>query len=330
MANVTPSTVSRVMNDSKLVKPRTRQRVLEAVQSLGYVPSKAARMFKYGKSRIIGLVVSAQHISELIFNAGFQAQFKALTEKAHGVGYNILIITSADAHAESYFGVIKSQAADGFIIMSPYANEALASMLDDSGIPYIFNMKYSDRPEDVYFASSDDFEGGYIAAGHLLGLNHTDIRFIVGSVKGRLVSFNNERMRGFMQALSEYGIPFKEEMIVRIPGQPEESYDGIARLFRSEKPTALMISNEITAAAALNYFYDHGIRVPRDISVVGFGPSEYYRGLRPHLTHMNADIAWSSGRIVEMLLQRIEGEPVGIEPFKKPELVIRDSTARLE
>ncbi|QHW33704.1 LacI family transcriptional regulator [Paenibacillus rhizovicinus] len=327
---MTPSTVSRVMNDSNLVKPRTRQRVLEAVQSLGYVPNKAARMFKYGKSRIIGLVVSAQHISELIYNAGFQAQFKALTEKAHNEGYNILIITSADADSETYFDVIKSQAADGFIIMSPSANESLASMLEEAGIPYIFNMKYSNNPADIYYASADDFEGGYTAANHLLELGHTDIRFIVGSVKGQIISFNGDRIRGFMKALSEYDIPFREEMIVRIPGQLEESYAGIHRLFQTEKPTALMISNEITTVAALNYFHDHGIRVPQDLSVIGFGPSEFFRGLRPNLTNVSFDIAWSSGRIVDMLLQRIERGPVSLEPAMKPKLNIQDSTARNE
>ena len=156
------------MNGSSLVKPLTRQRVLDAIQSLD-IPDKTARMFKSGKSHILGLVVSAQHISELIFNAGFQAQFKALTEKAHGEGYNMLIITSANADSRSYFDVIKSQVADGFIILSPSANESLASMLDEAGIPYVFNMKYSDRPEDADHASSDDFEGGYIAADDLAG-----------------------------------------------------------------------------------------------------------------------------------------------------------------
>ncbi|RAP75966.1 LacI family DNA-binding transcriptional regulator [Paenibacillus montanisoli] len=327
-AKVTPSTVSRVMNGSTLVKPKTRERVLDAVQSLGYVPNKTARMFKSGKSGILGLVVSAQHISELIYNAGFQALFKALAEKAHAEGYNILIITSANADSESFFDVIKNQAADGFIILSPSGSDTLASKLDEAGIPYVFNMRYSNNPEDIYYASYDDVEAGYVAAKYLLDLNHTDIRFIVGSIKGQVISFNSERMNGVMKAFDEYGIPFHEELIIRIPGQMDESYAGIHQLLQTQKPSALLISNEITTVAALNYFYDYGYRIPQDISVIGFGPAEFYRKLRPNLTSVSFDIAWSSGKIVDMLLQRIEGVPVIPEPPKKPELIIRESTAR--
>ncbi|SFS68899.1 DNA-binding transcriptional regulator, LacI/PurR family [Paenibacillus sp. BC26] len=327
-AKVTPSTVSRVMNGSSLVKPITRQRVLDAVKSLGYIPSKTARMFKSGKSGILGLVVSAQHISELIFNAGFQALFKALTEKAHSEGYNILILTSSDPDSESFFNVIKSQVADGFIILSPSNNESLASMLEDAGIPYVFNMKYSNNPEDIYYITSDDLEAGYMAAKYLLDLNHTDIRFIVGSIKGNVISFNHERINGVKKAYDEYGIPFKDDYIVRVPGQLEESYNMIHQLLQTQKPTALMISNEVTTVAALNYFYDYGYRVPQDISVIGFGPSDLYRSLRPNLTSVSFDIAHASGKIVDMLLQRIEGIPIKLEPPKKPELIIRDSTAR--
>ncbi|MEC0267868.1 LacI family DNA-binding transcriptional regulator [Paenibacillus anseongense] len=327
-ANVTPSTVSRVMNASSLVKPCTRQRVLEAAKSLCYIPNKTARVFKSGKSHILGLVISTQHISELVLNAGFQARFKALTVKAHNEGYNMLIITSTDAEPNSYFEVIKNQVADGFIILSPSINESLTSLLEEAGIPYVFNMKYSNNPEDSYYISSDDVEGGYMAAKYLLDLNHTDIRFILGIVKGTIMPFNEDRVLGFKKALDEYGIAFKPEMIVTIPGQMEESYNLIHQLFQTQKPTALMISNETTTVAALNYFYDYGYRIPQDVSVIGFGPSEFFRHHRPNLTNVSYDITWSSDKLVDLLLQRIEGRPVVLERPKKPELIIRGSTSR--
>nr|WP_281282478.1 LacI family DNA-binding transcriptional regulator [Paenibacillus piri] len=327
-AKVTTSTVSRVLNQSALVKPRTRQNVLDAIESLGYIPSQTARIFKSGKSYILGLVISQSHISHIMFNAGFQAQFKALTEKAHKEGYNILLITSAEGDSESYFEVIKNQVADGFIIFSPSHNDGLTSLLEEAEIPYVFNMKYSDKPEDHYYVSSDDVEGGFIAGKYLLDLNHTDIRFLVGNVKGGYLPFNADRIKGFKKALDMYHVPFREEMIVKVQGQMNESYNGIHMLFQTERPTALMISNEITTVAALNYFTDNGYRVPRDVSVIGFGPSEFFRSLRPNLTNVSYDISWASAKLVDLLLQRIEGKPVTIEMPKKPELIIRDSTAR--
>lgn len=317
-----------MINESSLVKPRTRQRVLEAIKSLGYIPNKTARVFKSGRSYILGLVISTQHISELIFNPGFQAKFKTLTAKAHNEGYNILIITSTDADAQSYFEVIKNQVADGFIILSPSANEALAALLEEAGIPYVFNMNYSSNPEDSYYVSSDDFEGGYIAAKYLLDLNHTHIRFIVGIVKGNFMPFNVDRINGFKKAIEEYGIAFNEDMIVTIPGQMETSYNLVHQLFQTQKPTALMISNETTTVAALNYFHDYGYRVPQDVSVIGFGPSEFFRTLRPNLTNVSYDLSWSNSKLVDLLLQRIEGQACTLEMPKKPELIIRDSTAK--
>lgn len=302
--------------------------MLEAIESLGYIPNKTARMFKSGKSYILGLVISQNSFSEIMFNAGFQAQFKALTEKAHHEGYNILIITSTEGDSHSFFEVIKNQVADGFIIFSPSHNDTLTALLEEAEIPYVFNMKYSDNPEDCYYVSSDDFEGGYIAAKYLLDLNHTDIRFLVGIVRGSVLSFNIDRINGFKKALENYGVPFREEMIVTLPGQMEQSYNAIYQLFQTQKPTALMISNEITTVAALNYFTDHGYRVPQDVSIIGFGPSEFFRSLRPNLTNVCYDITWSNFKLVDMLLQRIEGKPLAIEMPKKPELVIRDSTAR--
>lgn len=327
-AGVTPSTVSRVLNGSQLVKPATRQRVLDAVRSLGYTPNKRAQMFKSGKTFILGLVVAQQHISEMVFNAGFQAQFKALTEKAHSEGYNLLIITSTEADYQSYLDVIRNQAADGFIILGSLPNGILSSMLDEAGIPYVFNMKYSSNPEDRCYISADDEEGGYIAAKYLLDLNHTDIRFLVGDVKGNVLSFNLDRISGFKKALAEYGVPYSDDMVVPIPGQMEESYAGVRRLFQSEQPSALLVSNEITTVACLNYLTDSGLRVPRDVSLIGFGNSDFFRSLRPNLTNVSYDMEWSSKKLVDLLLRRIQGKPIPELPPKKPELVIRDSTAR--
>lgn len=329
-AQVTPSTVSRVLNGSSLVKPSTKERVLAAVKSLNYIPSKTARSFKSGKSYILGLVVSQQHISEMIFNAGFQAAFKAITEKAQSEGYNILIITSTGVDYSSYLEVVKMNIADGFIFLGSLPDDTLGNLLDEAGIPYVFNMKYSQNPDDRYYVSHDDLEGGYMATKYLLDLNHRDIRFLVGDVKGKVLSFNVERIQGFRKALEDYGIVFDDKMIVPIPGNMDDSNVHIRRLFEEHKPSALLISNEITTVACLNYLSDEGIAIPDDISLIGFGHSDFFRSLRPNLTNVSFDIDWSSKALVDMLLQRIHNEQVQRVYRKKPELIIRDSTAKFK
>jgi DNA-binding LacI/PurR family transcriptional regulator len=329
-AKVTPSTVSRVLNNSPNVKESTRERVQASMQFLSYTPNQVARSLKSGKSKIIGLVVSQMQISEMVFNPGFQATFKSITEKAQKEGYNILLITSAGTDYESYINVIGNHTADGFIIIGAIENDSLSKTMDSEGIPYVFNAIYSTSPTDNYYVAHDDVEGGYIAAKYLLDLNHRDIKMLVGDVKGKVLSFNLGRIRGFQKSLEEYNLPFRDEQIIKIPGNMEASYHHVRQLVKENNSTAFLISNEITAIAALNVFQDVGISVPNDISIIAFGHSDFFRNTRPSLTTVSYDIEWTGHQMVELLIKRINGEVFTPIVIKKPELVIRESTKKMK
>lgn len=329
-AEVTPSTVSRVLNNSPNVKSSTRERVLASMEYLGYTPNQAARSLKSGKSRIIGLVVSHMQISEMVYNPGFQVTFKSITEKAQKEGYNILLITSAGTDYESYINVIRNHMADGFIIIGAIENDSLSKTMDSEGIPYMFNGKYSTSPKDKYYVTHDDIEGGYIATKYLLDLNHRDIKMLVGDVKGKVLSHNLGRIQGFRKSLDEYNLPFREDQLIKIPGNMEASYHHVRQILNENTSTAFLISNEITAIATLNVFQDVGISIPNDISVIAFGHSDFFRNTRPSLTTVSYDIEWSGSQMVEQLIKRINGEVFTPLVMKKPELVIRESTKKLK
>jgi LacI family transcriptional regulator len=325
-AEVTKSTVSRVLNNSPLVTEKTRTRILEAIDRLGYVPNKVARSLKSGKSNIIGFVITEQDFSEVILNPTNALMLKAVTERAQSHGYNILIITPAGVNYQSYIDLITNKTADGFILIGAI-NDTLSKRLDKEKIPYVFNTKYSNE-HDNNQVKFNQVESGYIATKYLLDLGHKDIKLIVGDVKGNILTHNEERIEGFKKALDKYGLRMTESMVLKTPGNVEGSYNFIKNLYKEEHPTGLLLSNEVTAITALNCLLNEGYKIPEDLSIVAFGHSDTLKSTHPSLTTVHHDYEWQGKNLVDMLLTRInnyEATPRAI--VKQPELIIGRSTA---
>ncbi|WP_332693506.1 LacI family DNA-binding transcriptional regulator [Halalkalibacter lacteus] len=327
-ANVTKSTVSRVLNGSTQVSEKTKSKVLESMNSLGFVPNTAARTLKSGKNNIIGLVVTQQEFSEVILNPFYPLLLKAITERAQSYGYHILLINPAGINYDSYIDVIKNNTADGFILLGSTANDTLSEKLDKDNIPYVFNMKYSNEHDDNY-VSFDHVNSGYIATKYLLDLGHKNIKIIVGDIKGKLLSHNIERIKGFEQALKEYGLPINENNLLKTPGFMEDSYNFIKNLYKEEHPSSLLLSNEVTAITALNCLLDEGYTIPDDISLISFGHIDIFKNIRPKLTTVHEDFEWQGRTLVDMLLKRInENKTIPKAITKQAELIIGKSTGK--
>ncbi|MGM0878254.1 MAG: LacI family DNA-binding transcriptional regulator [Bacillota bacterium] len=327
-ANVTKSTVSRVLNDSSEVSKKTKLKVLEAINTLGYVPNTAARTLKSGKNNIIGLIVTQQEFSEVILNPFYPLLLKAITERAQSYGYHILIINPAGINYESYLDIIKQNTADGFILLGSTPDDSLSKKLDKDNIPYVFNMKYSNEHDNNY-VSFNHANSSYLATKYLLDLGHKNIKIIVGDIKGKLLWHNIERIKGFEQAFGEYGLPIKENNVLKTPGFMENSYNFIKNLYNEEHPSALLISNEVTAITALNCLLDEGYSIPDEVSLVSFGHIDIFKNTRPRLTTVHDDFEWQGRTLVDMLLKQINENEINPKAItKQAELIIGHSTGR--
>lgn len=329
LANVTKSTVSRVVNDSPLVNEKTKQRVWKAIEELGYTPNRTARSLAIGKTNVLGFVVSEQQISDVVLNPFFPTVLKGITAAANREGYNILLLSLSGQDIKSYKEIIQRHTADGFLILGGPSNAKLGPDLDRLKIPYVFIGK-PDSAAEHSFVGTDNEEGGYLAGKHLIELGHNEIRFMVGEVKGHLLSHNIERVAGFRRALEEAGLPFAERLVVKVPTDMESGYHFMKGYLGSERPSGMILSNEVTAMSCLNLLLDEGIAVPNEMSVVAFGDSRFFRNTRPSLTTVSQSVEWLGGTAVEMLLKRIGGEswnPPGVA--RKPEIVLRGSTQKL-
>jgi DNA-binding LacI/PurR family transcriptional regulator len=325
IAKVHKSTVSRVLNGSINVNIKTKEKIEKAIESLGYTPNSIARSLALGKNKVIGLVVSENHLSDIILNPFFPTILKGITVSAEAAGNNILLITSKGSDFNSYMEVIKKNTVDGLIIVGPSYEDSLSELLNKQGIPYVFIGKFDSI--DHCYVGTDNVLGGYMAAQYLINLNHKNIRLMVGEVNGTLLSHNIDRIAGFKKAFEEYGLSFSDDFIVKTPTEMENGYHFIKNYLKNEQPTGLILSNEVTAMACINALLDEGYNIPKDISLIAFGDSDFFRNIRPRLTTISQNFEWMGKTAVNMLLTQVNGldsNPQAI--VTKPELVIRDST----
>ena len=318
-AGVAPSTVSRVLNDSGYASQKTRQRVLAAVEELNYVPNVHAKRLRTGTSKVIAFSV-------IEFTNPFWA------EVARGVeavvwqnGYDLLLhSTAGDPERElASIRMFRRRQVDGAIF--PWLQEGWAELkaLDEEGISIVV---LGSAPEEYGFDvfTIDNVRGGYLATDHLLQLGHRRIAFVSAD-------FTRERECGYRMAMEKYGVAVDETLIFREYAAHEfERGEVVVRrlLDQGELPTAIFAYNDVTAIGTWMELERQGLRVPEDISLVGFDDVPMASLIRDGLT----TVAWPHyeyGRAAaEFLLNRIaEGKCIsGQCVTMQPELIIRGST----
>ena len=321
-AGVSTSTVGRVLGGYGYASPETRRRVMKAAKQLGYRPNAIARSLKTKQSRIIGFFLSS--ITNL-----FHARIaEGLQEVASSYGYNVVICcTGLNANRASAFGqmLLESQAAG--VVFSVPGDEAVirvAQSLLDNDIPVV-TCHGSIRIPSQDRIVCDDFQGGYLAAKHLVELGHQRIGIIGVKDSGT----SARRIQGAASFLKEHGIvPSRVSIVEVVSYSTESGYTGVKLLSaRDEKPSAIIAANDLMALGVLECLEEMELRVPEDVSVIGFDDS-FAEMTRPRLTTVALPMYEAGQVAAQLLLERIEGKDVGEERFiTLPErLVVREST----
>jgi len=310
-------TVSRVLNHSPSVRQKNREKVLQAMKDLDYHPNASARSLARGKTSIIGLELATLHDSVL------DAIVSEINERLAEQGYFLALSISQgdeDAFKRSMF---KEDRVDGVILLSPANADIYAMELKKQKIPFvILDSQQRDLSAPSVFVNN--YKGGYDATKHLIELGHTEIAHI-GGPSSFLSS--RERERGFLQALGEAGLEAYciEQGNFDIPS----GYDIASGWIESGKlPTAIFAADDFMALGAMDAFKNAGIRIPRDISVVGFDDQIYASEFRPGLTTARLPFENIGKYGVDILLKLIKDPSKRAVTFEfDPELIIRESTA---
>lgn len=322
-AGVSVATVSRTITRPEDVNAETREHVLNVMRRMGYRANRAAADLRRGSSKTLLVLVSD------ITNAFFAEFFKGIEEEAREHGYVVLIgDTSEVASTErAYSDMLLMNQAGGLILNTyDFPPDLMPSRGDGSynGPPLVSCAGHKDV--DVPSVRTDDALGGRLAAEHLIDLGHKDIIQICGPLQ---VHGFERRYFGFRQGLKQAGIDIQEDRIQTGPLSVQFGIDAAQRLVESGRlPTAVFVHNDETATGLLHGLANSGIRVPEDISVIGYDDMPYAAVFNPGLTTIHLPRRRWGQLACRKLLAVLENEPGANEPvIIPPTLVARASTA---
>jgi DNA-binding LacI/PurR family transcriptional regulator len=321
-AGVAASTVSRYLNGQLRVSPATEAKLLEAVSDLGYVPNAQARNLARRRSGVIGFVVPE------ISNPYFGAIADYVVEAAERHGRLVLLCShrSQAVRQSSYIELLASGAIDGMMYLGSFrSNERLATAIA-GGLPVVVVDEPIAGLPPVPTVVMDDYAGGYQATSYLAALGHRRIAFVSGPSELGSVQ---ERYRGYLDALAKAGIDASGQ--VSLAGQFTEQFgmSALSHLIAAPRPpTAAFVASDYIALGVLSAAEAHGIRVPGDLSIVGFDDIRFSQYVRPRLTTIRSPVDRLAEVGVELLFERLADRDAPARTEVLPvELVIRESAA---
>ncbi len=324
IAGVSPGTVSRAINNSPLVNIETRQKVIQVVKALNYVPNRMAQRLATGKTLNLAVIVP-------FFTA------PSVTERLKGVvstlarsRYDLIIhnIEDPEQRADCFRTIPRQDRVDGVLVISISPTDEEVPLLAEASVPVVLIDAHHPALTTLHQITVDDVAGGKAVTEYLIGLGHTRIGFI-GDPADNPFNFTSsrDRARGYRQALEAAGIPYRSEYYAERPhGRQQAREAAITMLTLPERPTAIFAASDVQAVGVLEAARELGLRVPRDLSVVGYDDVEIAEILG--LTTMRQMLFESGQRGVELLLKTLENpETEPVYEVLPTELVVRETTA---
>lgn len=318
-AGVSQQTVSRVVNNQENVAARTRTRVNDAVAHLNYVPNRLATGLARQRSYSIGFATN-----DLALHAPSQLT-AGIEQAARGAGYSLLVsIVAANGLAAATHTLrgLRERQVDGVLINASLSSaDAQEVQRRFPGLPVVFMDVSPGAP--VPAALLDQGHGARLAAEHLLALGHTRIALLHGPGHAVVESARHDAWRGALQRQNLAPVAQAEG-----DWSPASGYAATLGLLAAGIPfTALLVANDQMAVGALRAFWERGLNVPADVSVIGYDDTPESAVLIPPLTTVRQDFPTLGARAFAHLLAHLQGGEAPSQVITRPELIVRASTA---
>ena len=322
-ANVSTTTVSHVVNSTRFVSDKVRHEVELAIRELNYVPSAVARSLKSNSTKTIGMLIpncSNPYFAEIV---------RSVEDHCFGAGYALILCnTDDDPHRQAaYLQVISEKRIDGTIIISTGEDKDLLRLLKGLTIPTVL-LDREIEEVNCDLVETAHVQGAWMATEHLIGLGHRRIACLAGPTN---LNSSAQRIEGWRSALAKSGLTAEaSHLLWQSDFSSQGGFTTMQAILQAPKvPTAVFVCNDLMCIGAMSAAHQAGVRVPQDISLIGFDDIELARFASPALS----TIAQPKHRIgvtaVDMLLERIQGGRVEArQVILQPELIIRNSTAR--
>lgn len=317
-AGVSIATVSKVINNTGRISDKTRNKVNKVMKELRYQPSMVASALTGKRMNTIGLLIKD------LANPFFAEVARAVEDRGQELGFSVVMCsTDNDSEKEAgYIALLKQKKVDGIIVAAGFQNDTVLKELIRDNFPVALISQ--EIPElAIDSVAVDDYMGGYQVTSHLVSLGHRDIAMIAEDGRS---SFG--RIRGYRQALQDAGIPFDDKRLTTCEATVEEGCRNGGRFLDSAKPpTAIFASNDMLAIGVMEAARQRNVKIPDDLSVVGFDNTILAAFVEPPLTSVAQPIQEMGRQVVDFLVQRIENDKkMKQRVVLLPELVIRKSS----
>lgn len=324
LAGVSTSTVSHVINKSRFVSDEIAERVNNAAQQLNYAPSALARSLKMNRTKTIGMLVTTST------NPFFGEVVKGVERSCYHQGYNLILCNTEgdNQRMKASINTLLQKRVDGLLLMCSTLEGERLDVFD----------RYPDIPivvmdwGPILFASDkiqdNSLQGGYMAAKHLIESGHKEI----GCITGPLIRHQAQmRYEGYKRALAEAGIAINPDWIVESDFECEGGYQAFEKLYqRGKLPSALFVSNDMMAMGVIQAANQRGLRVPDDLSLIGYDDVHIAKFMTPALTTIHQPKYRLGKAAVDTLLYRLENPDTTAQVVQlEPTLVVRSSVCSL-
>lgn len=320
-SGVSPSTVSRILNGTAVVSQEKREAIDRAIAELGFIPNPIARGLAGGRTFSIGVVTQA------LDSPFYGVALRGIEELLTPLGYSPLFVSGEWNEKEEArcIEVLRSRMVDGMIILTGRLSDEALQQLSAS-LPVVVTGRNLNAP-GLFSLNFKDFEGARLATQHLLELGHRHIAFIAGDP---MHPDADERLRGYRSALKAAGVRYNAALVLPGKYHEESGLLAVERLIDSRVPfTAIFAANDQMAFGAALALHRRGLRVPDDISLVGFDDLAGAAHSIPPLTTIH-QAAHELGRLAAAsLLQMLAGKTPK-EALPEPRLIVRGSTQALQ
>ncbi|MDQ0217425.1 LacI family transcriptional regulator [Peribacillus cavernae] len=321
-ANVSTATVSRVITNSGNVKKETIEKVMEAIQKLNYQPNILARQLRRLETKTILVIVPD------ITNTFFSNILRGIESVANKNGYQVLL---ADAHnnverESNFLDILYQKKADGMILLTARIDQNVIGEISKE-YPVVLACEYFEGSQ-IPTVSIDNISSARKATDHLIGLGHKRIGFISGPLGGVL---GRDRLKGFQQAMAQQNLAVPPFLVQEGDFSYESGYNLMLKILTLDlPPTAVFAANDEMAIGAIKAIKSKGLRVPEDLSVIGFDDIKIASIFEPALTTIAQPTFEIGLKAMELLIKLINKDSITKNQYMlEDKLVIRDSSKEL-
>ncbi|HUC94011.1 MAG TPA: LacI family DNA-binding transcriptional regulator [Paenibacillus sp.] len=307
-AGVSPSTVSRVLSGHPKISPATARKVKEIMEELNYHPNVMAKSLVSKVTSTIGIVLP-RPAEELFLNLFFSEVIRGVVTQATRSGYDLMLTTGATEReeVEAVTRLVRGRRVDGLILLYSRDRDPVIGLLKENDFPFVL-IGRNEEHDDILTVDNNNVQAAYDVTRHFISQGHARIGFVSGPPD---LTVSKDRLAGYRNALKEAGLEARADWIVEGDFLQESGYRAMSFIMNvPDRPTALVVMDDVVALGVLGGVTELGYKVPQDLAIAGFNNIPMSELTSPPISSVDIGIYQLGYTASQTLLRAVKGEPV--------------------